>query len=60
MTFSDVLVSGYKIGGQSEGPLDSFSFAYSRAVISYAPQGADGAPGKPVVRGWDIKTNKPV
>ena len=59
-TFSDILVSSYQTSG-SEGDdavIDSVSVNFSKAVVSYKAQKADGSLDTAVTAGWDAKTNK--
>ena len=58
-TFSDILVESYQTGG-SEGDdavTDSVSVNFSKAVVSYKAQKADGSLDAPITVGWDAKRN---
>ena len=59
-TFNDVLVTGYQTGG-SEGqvhPADSVSLSFSKVMVEYRGQKADGSLDAAVTAGWDAKANK--
>ena len=58
-TFSDLLVSSYQTGGSDgEDTLhDSVSLNFSKAVVSYKAQKADGSLDAPITVGWDAKKN---
>ncbi len=61
-TFSDILVSSYQTSG-SEGDdavADSVSVNFSKAVVSYKAQKADGSLDAPITVGWDSKKNTKV
>ena len=61
-TFSDLLVTSYQTQG-SEGDdtvIDSVSMNFSKAVVSYKAQKADGSFEAPVTAGWDAKSNSKV
>ena len=62
LTFSDVLVSGYKQfhdpDPKSGLPRDGFSFNYGKLEIEYKPQNSDGTLGGAVKGGWDVKKNQ--
>ena len=58
-TFSDLLVESYQTGG-SEGDdavTDSVSVNFSKAIVSYKAQKADGSLDAPITVGWDAKKN---
>lgn len=57
ITFEDVLISSYQIGGQGGSdqlPMEEISFAYSKIEFKYI--GSDPAPGTQF--GWDLKENQ--
>ena len=59
-SLSDILVSGYQIGGV-EGevvPMDNVSLNFSKIQMEYKEQKADGSLGTSVKAGWDVKHNK--
>ena len=62
LTFSlaDVLVSSYQTGAvETDVPAtDAVALSFSRIVVEYKEQKADGSPGASVKAGWDRKTNK--
>ena len=62
ITLSDVVVSGYQVGGAESGEagIDQTSLAFSRIVFEYRPQKPDGSLAPPVKAGWDLKTNKAI
>lgn len=57
---ADVMVSSFVIKGEQKAdfdwPTESLSLNFSKIVFSEQSQKAD----RPVVRGWDVKTNKSV
>jgi type VI secretion system secreted protein Hcp len=60
ITMSDVLVSGYKEEGTSEGgavPLDSVSLNFAAIQVEYRPQRPDGSLDAPTTAGWDVSRN---
>jgi type VI secretion system secreted protein Hcp len=60
ITFSDVLVSSYTVGGSAVGdnpPTESISFNFSRIEIEYVPVDAKGVPQEPVRASWDLVEN---
>jgi len=62
VTFSDVLVSSFQVGG-NEGatlPIDSISLNFAKAEWEYKEQKADGSLGGAIKAGWDLKLNKKV
>jgi type VI secretion system secreted protein Hcp len=62
-TFSDVLVSGYQTSGSEGGdtvPIDSVSFNFTKAQVSFKAQKADGSFDTAVTAGFDAKTNTKV
>jgi type VI secretion system secreted protein Hcp len=62
ITLSDVVVSGYQVGGAESGEagVDQTSLAFSRIVFEYRPQKPDGSLAPAVKAGWDLKTNKAI
>ena len=62
ITLSDVVVSGYQVGGAESDAagVDQTSLAFSRIVFEYRAQKPDGSLAAPVKAGWDLKTNKAV
>jgi type VI secretion system secreted protein Hcp len=61
-TFSDLLVSSYQTGGSGgdDTVVDSVSLNFSKAVVSYKAQKADGSLDAPITAGWNAKTNTKV
>jgi type VI secretion system secreted protein Hcp len=62
ITLSDVVVSGYQVGGAESGEagVDQTSLAFSRIVFEYRPQKPDGSLAPAVKAGWDLETNKAI
>lgn len=65
VTFSDVLVSNYSIGGSGDDaksvvPLDQISLNFSKVEAEYKEQKSDGTLGGTTKAGWDLKQNKAV
>jgi len=61
VTFSDLLVSSYAIGGASRGdilPVDQVSLNFAKIEWKYQLQNEKGNVGNPVITGWDLKQNK--
>jgi type VI secretion system secreted protein Hcp len=63
ITFEDLMISSYQTGGTdgntaSDLPVDQISFNFSTIKMEYAPQNAKGQLGTPIIRGYNIKTNK--
>jgi type VI secretion system secreted protein Hcp len=58
-TFSDLLVTSYQTNGSGgdDTVLDSVSLNFSKAVVSYKAQKADGSLDTPITVGWDAKKN---
>lgn len=55
---SDVLVSGYQIGGSGETvPTDQFSLNFAKIEFEYKPQKQDGTLDAPVKAAYDVKKN---
>lgn len=56
-TFSDLLVSSYQTGGNSNDliPLDQISFNFTKIETSYKVQNADGTLGAEFKAGYDLK-----
>jgi type VI secretion system secreted protein Hcp len=61
-TFSDLLVTSYTTSGSGgdDTPVDSVTLNFSKAVVSYKAQKADGSLDAPITAGWDAKTNSKV
>lgn len=60
ITFGDVLISSYQLGG-SQGEMlggDSVSFNFTKVTVDYRPQKADGNLDGPVSMNWSVKENK--
>ena len=58
---TDVMVSGYQIGGSSENvPTDQISLNFAKIEFSYKPQKADGQLDSPVKATYDVKAAKKV
>jgi len=60
-SFTDILISSYQTGASARDdavPMDSISFNFSKITFEYAPQKAGGGLDTPVIRGYDIKTQK--
>jgi type VI secretion system secreted protein Hcp len=63
ITFTDLLISSYQIGGASSGstlPNDQIAFNYAKIEIEYKEQKADGTLGGPIKVGYDLKANKKI
>jgi len=63
ITFSDLLVSSYQIGGSAHGdllPVDQISFNFSKIEWEYKPQKPDGTLDAGIKSGYDLKLNKKV
>ncbi len=61
ITMSDLMVSSYQTGsGGPELPHESCSLNFSKVVMEYFAQGADGALKSTGKLGWDVKLNKKV
>jgi type VI secretion system secreted protein Hcp len=61
ITFTDVLVSSYQIGGSGGSdiiPSDSISLNFSKIEHEYKEQKSDGTLGGTTKGGWDLKANK--
>ena len=60
VTFQDVLVSSFQIGGSSgeDRPMESLSFNFAKVKVDYFQQDATGGTGAPVTFGWDLATGK--
>ena len=63
--FTDVIISGYQIGGNGNDPADitmeTVTLNFTKIAMDYQEQGQDGKPkGGPVHGGWDVKANVPV
>ncbi len=58
-TFSDVLVTSYETQGADgdDSVQDAISLNFSKAVVSYKAQKADGSLAAPITVGWDAKKN---
>jgi len=58
-TFSDLLVSSYATSGSGgdDTVVDTVSLNFSKAVVSYKAQKADGSLDAPITAGWNAKTN---
>jgi type VI secretion system secreted protein Hcp len=56
----DLIVTSYVLGGEPKNDLieETIRINFTRASISYTPQGGTGAGGGNVVGGWDLKANK--
>lgn len=61
-TFSDLLVTSYQTNGSSgdDTVIDAISLNFSKAIVSYKAQKADGSLDTPITVGWDAKTNTKV
>jgi type VI secretion system secreted protein Hcp len=59
ITFSDLLISSYSVGGSSGEvvPVESISFNFSKIIHSYAAQKADGTLEAPLPLTYDLKQN---
>jgi type VI secretion system secreted protein Hcp len=63
ITFTDLLISDYRIGGASSGstlPNDQIAFNYAKIEVEYREQKADGTLGGPIKFGYDLKANKKI
>lgn len=59
ITFSDILVSSYQMGGSGgdiEGS-ESCSLNFAKVEYEYKPQKADGSLDGAITAGWDLKKN---
>ncbi len=61
-TLEDVIVSGVRPGGSSEGgdakPLEEVSLNFGKIRWEYTPLKQDGSPGSPMRTGWSLEENK--
>jgi len=60
VTFSELLVSSYAIGGSAHGdliPLEQVSLNFAKIEWKYQLQNEKGNVGNPVITGWDLKQN---
>lgn len=59
--FTDVLVSGVRPGGSSQGgdalPLEEVSFKFGKVQLEYIPIDKSGKPQGQVPAGWDLAKN---
>jgi type VI secretion system secreted protein Hcp len=56
---SDVLVTSVDHeASDTEAPVEQFSLAYSKFVISYSPPSPTGKIGPPITAGWDLQASK--
>jgi len=63
VTFSDLLVSSYQVGGSGGSsviPVDQISLNFSKIEIEYAEQKADGTLGPYIKTGYDLKVGQKV
>jgi type VI secretion system secreted protein Hcp len=63
ITFTDILVSSYQIGGSGGSsvlPTDQVSLNFSKIEFEYKEQKADGSLGGAIKTGYDQKANKKV
>lgn len=63
ITMSDLLVTSYQTGGSAQTqilPVDQVSLNFSKVVVEYKEQKADGTLGGSIKAGWDIKANKKI
>ena len=61
VTFTDLLVSSYQIGGSGHGdtvPIDQISLNFAKIEWKYQLQDDKGNVGNPVMAGYDLKQNK--
>jgi len=61
VTFTDLLVSSYQIGGSGHGdtiPIDQISLNFAKIEWKYQLQDSKGNVGNPVIAGYDLKQNK--
>lgn len=60
ITFSDLLVSSYQVGGSSGDvvPVDQISLNFSKIEYEYKPQTSAGGAGGTVKASFDVKANK--
>src|SRR5215510_1909341 len=61
VTFTDLLVSSYQIGGSGHGvtvPVDEISLNFAKIEWKYQLQDDKGNVGNPVMAGYDLKQNK--
>jgi type VI secretion system secreted protein Hcp len=61
--FSDLLISGVRPGGSSQGsddiPLEEVSINFAKCHLTYTPQDDKGAGAGAVEGGWDVEANQP-
>lgn len=71
ISFTDLLISSFKTGASSnfqagapqggdDLPTDQIAFNYSSIKYEYSPQKADGELDTPIIRGYDLKTQKKI
>lgn len=58
-TFTDVLVSSFRMEGTPEPVVDHVSFNFGRIAVEYHPRNPDGSLGPPIMTSWDVKGNRP-
>ena len=58
-TFTDLLISSFQTGGNANDviPTDQISFNFTKVVMEYKPQKADGTLDAGIKKGWNLKTN---
>jgi type VI secretion system secreted protein Hcp len=59
--FSDLIISGYKTGrevGEKTYPIDQIAINFTKIEMTYSPQKADGKLDSPVVKNYDIRSQK--
>lgn len=56
----DLIITSFVLGGEPKNDqvLETIRINFTRASLSYTPQGGTGAGGGNVVGGWDLKANK--
>lgn len=54
MRFTDVVITSYAIGAESETPTDQFSLAFAKVEMETRRQNVDGSAPPPAFGGWDF------
>lgn len=55
---NDILITSVQPSGSSEHPVESVSMSYSKVVLEYKPQKADGSLDAGIFFKYDVKLNK--
>jgi type VI secretion system secreted protein Hcp len=61
ITLEDCLISSFNVGGSSGGdrPTESLSLNFTKIIVSYQVQKADGTLDQPIIFSWNKATNTP-